>query len=69
MLRKISKEISERCRLAEQARKWAEEATDFRIRQDYLSVERSWLLLARCSIFGHDLFAWCVTPFTFAVTR
>jgi hypothetical protein len=44
MVRKLSKEISEWYRLAEQARGWAEEATDPRIRQDYLSVERSWLV-------------------------
>jgi hypothetical protein len=44
MVRKLSKEISEWYRLAEQARKWAEEATAPRIRQDYLSVERSWLV-------------------------
>jgi hypothetical protein len=40
VLRKLSKEISECYRLAEQAREWAEQATDPRIRQDYLSVER-----------------------------
>jgi hypothetical protein len=44
MVRKLSKEINEWYRLAEQAREWAEEATDPRIRQDYLSVERSWLV-------------------------
>jgi hypothetical protein len=44
MIRKLSNEISEWYHLAEQAREWAEEATDPRIRQDYLSVERSWLV-------------------------
>src|SRR5262245_39212296 len=46
VLRKLSTEIRECYRLAQQARDWAEQATDPRIRQDYLSVERSWLLLA-----------------------
>src|SRR5262245_3790223 len=45
VLRKLSTEIRECYRLAQQAREWAEQATDPRIRQDYLSVERSWLLL------------------------
>ena len=47
MLRKLSKEISECYRLAEQARAWAEEAADPRTRKDLLLVERSWLLLAQ----------------------
>ena len=55
MLRNLSKEISECYRLAEQAREWAEEATDARIRQDYLSVERSWLVLARSYDFSEPL--------------
>jgi len=55
MLRKLSNEISECYRLAEQAREWAEEASDPRIRHDYLSVERSWLLLARSYDFSERL--------------
>jgi hypothetical protein len=46
VLGKLSIESAECYRLAEQAREWVEETTDPRIRQDYLSVERSWLLLA-----------------------
>jgi hypothetical protein len=47
VLRKLSKEISECYRLAEQARAWAEEAADPRTRRDLLLVERSWLILAQ----------------------
>jgi hypothetical protein len=47
VLRKLSKEISECYRLAEQARQWAEKAADSCMRKDLLLVERSWLLLAR----------------------
>ena len=55
VLRKLSKEVSECCRLAEQAREWAKEATDPRIREDYLSVERSWLVLAGSYEFSESL--------------
>ena len=54
VLRKL-KEISECYRLAEQEREWAELATDPRIRQDYLSVERSWLVLAGSYDFSERL--------------
>jgi hypothetical protein len=47
VLRRLSKEISECYRLAQQARAWAEEATDPRTRKDLLLVERSWLILAQ----------------------
>jgi len=55
VLRKLSTEISECYRLAEQAREWAKEATDPRIREDLLTVERSWLLLARSYDFSERL--------------
>ena len=47
VLRKLSKEISECYRLAEEARQWAEDAADPRTRKDLLLVERSWLILAQ----------------------
>ena len=50
-----NKEINERYRLAEQAREWAEEAADRRVRADYLTVERSWLLLGRSRKFSERL--------------
>ena len=55
VLRKLSKEMRECYRLAEQAREWAEKATDPRIRLDYLSVERSWLVVARSYDFSERL--------------
>ena len=55
VLRKLSKEVSECYRLAQQAREWAEQATDPSIRQDLLTVEHSWLLLARSREFSERL--------------
>jgi len=55
VLRKLSKEISECYRLAEEAREWAEQATDPRTRKDLLTVEQSWLTLARSYDFSERL--------------
>jgi hypothetical protein len=55
VLRKLSKEISECYRLSEQARDWAEEATDPSVRRDLLLVEQDWLLLGRSHEFSEAL--------------
>jgi hypothetical protein len=55
VLRRLSKEISECYRLAEEARAWAEQASDSRTRKDLLLVEQGWLMLARSHEFSESL--------------
>jgi hypothetical protein len=47
VLQKLSNEIAEFYRLAEQAHEWAEEATDTSVRKELHLVEQGWLILAR----------------------
>jgi len=47
MLLKLSNEISECYRNAEEARRRAEASVDVATRADYLDMERRWLFLAR----------------------
>jgi hypothetical protein len=47
MLQKLSNEIAECYRLAEEARAWALASTDPGMRRDLVLVEQAWLRLAR----------------------
>ena len=47
MLQKLSAEIAECYRLAEEARQWAEEEADASARKDLRLVALAWLRLAR----------------------
>ena len=55
MLLKLSEQIAECYRRAEEARRRAQETTDPSIKEDYLGLERRWIFLAHSYEFTERL--------------
>jgi hypothetical protein len=55
MLQKLSEEIQECCRHADECRQRAEKASTEKGRQEFLDMEQRWLSLARSYAFAEQL--------------